>query len=99
MIWVNARRDVHVYAHIQIRKLRIDKRIDESRAACRANTHTRLEAARSYGHAIAHAKLCRLTVHRTNFWILNDLGEGIGQNSVSRCTRQRQAVALCAEML
>ena len=99
VIGMHTRRNVHVDAHVDVRELCVDEGVHEARAACRADAHSRLEATSGDRYTIADVEFCRLPVHRSNFWVLNDFSEGIGQDGIRRCTWQRHAVVLRAEML
>ncbi len=98
MVGVHARRHVQVHADIDVRELRVYKRIHESRSACRTHPDTRLEATCSNRDTITDIQLGRLPLDRANLGVLNDLRVGIGQHRVGRRTRQVHAVILGAEM-
>ena len=84
VIRMHTRRDAYVYAHIDVRELRVYEWVDRR---C-SDAHARLEAARGDWHTATHVQFGWLPVYRTDLGILNDLCFGVGQKEVRRGARQ-----------
>src|SRR5215472_853052 len=72
-VGVNARRYVHIHAYVEVLKLGVYQRVHDARSgAGRTDADAGLEAAGGHGDTIADLELGGLSIHHTNFRIVED---------------------------
>src|ERR1700740_928667 len=88
MVWMDARRHIHVYADILILELGVPQRVHKPRPRRSSHAHAGLEATRGDRYFVADAQFRRLSVDGPNLWILNNLRGVVRQQRIGRKTRQ-----------
>ncbi len=96
---MNARRDVHVHADVQILELGVDQGIDQTARGSAADSNARLKTPGRNRNAIADAKLGGLAVNDANFRVVDNVRRAVGHQEICLRARQRQAVVRGGQVL
>src|ERR1700722_974542 len=97
VIGMHVRRDFHIRADINVLELGVYQGIDEAPRR-RAHAHPGLKASRCDRHAVAYVQLCRLSIYRTKFRVLDDTRSGIVEQGVRSEVRKRHAGITTVQM-